>query len=103
MVSKYLLIHYSIRDGEIEYGDKVLVEMEVKPETTEEVIDLALKRMLGNDNFGEENDDWELNEDGQVEGCGGEYRILELEDKKEIPKEHFDILKLYMMAETLTV
>lgn len=102
MVSKYLIVHHSIRDGEIEYGDKSVVELVSTEEINlTDIIDNArikslLTKTFADENFGEEDEDWEFNDDGQAEGIHGEYRILEVEMFHEISKENFDVLKLYL-------
>ena len=104
MVTKYILAHYSIRDGEIEYGDKALYEVHVAESTTQEALDLAVIKQLAEENFGEENEDWEYNAKEQyVEGIHGEYRILESNGGDEIPKEHFDVLKIYLGSDIIEV
>lgn len=95
-MNKYILAYYSIRDGEIEYEDKMLVKLVTKIEISDEEIEKLIQKEIGTQKFGKEDEDWEINNDEQIEGCGGEYRIAELEDYNFIPKEHFNILELYL-------
>jgi hypothetical protein len=104
MVEKYILMHYSVRDGEKEYGDKSLFKVVCSETTTEDEISLTALKELAYQIFGEEDEDWEYNEEeNQIEGIHGEYRILEDDGYKIIPKEHFDILKIYMGSDSITV
>ncbi len=69
---KYWFVIVSIHDGEYEYFDRRLAIAD----TREEAVDLAIA----------DNLQW----------TETDYRGVSLEDIKEIPKEHFDIVKEYI-------
>lgn len=95
-MTKYILAHYSIRDGEIEYGDKTLFQIEG------EINELAILKQIAEENLGEEGEDWKYDEkENYVEGIGCEYRIIESPSITEIPREDFEILKKYLGSSTL--
>lgn len=115
-MTKYIHVHYSIHDGEIEYGDRTVFEItdladniDIQAPKVNDLIMKALVKQLAYENFSiedadelkeniDEEDSSRVWEDGQAWG-----RCLEVEEFKEIPKEHYDILKIYLYGETLKV
>ena len=101
MSKTYCWVHYSIRDGDTQYGsnEPVVIEGDFNPED-EKLWKLLLFKLIGEDEFGMEADEMEdaTEKDGttfQMTECGG-YRIGEIEDIKVIPQADFDVLKNYM-------
>jgi hypothetical protein len=92
-------VHYSIRDGEIEYGENEPVVIDGHFDKEDKRLwKLLLFQLIGDNEFGMEISEMEEEfdaENDQLTESGG-YRIGEIEDITVIPEQDFEVLKKYM-------
>lgn len=87
---KYLLVKWTIRDGENEYGEQVIVKVNRTPKNDGNLFKKVLKKFY----FAEKVEKYDpINyPEAETYELDGDYRLFELHSVEEISKKRFDAI-----------